>query len=95
MQGLAFAWDAKKAAANLHKHRIGFAEASTVFADPLSVTIPDRSHEDEEDRFVIIGMSRSRRLLVVVHTVRGERLRLITARPATTHEKYQYEESSQ
>lgn len=64
-----------------------------MFGDPLSVTIPDPDHSIEEERFVIVGMSRSQRLLVVVHTVRGERIRLINARIATLHEKRIYEET--
>ena len=93
MQGLAFEWDSRKEAANRRKHNVGFAEASTVFGDSLSSTIPDPDHTDEE-RFVIIGMSRERKLLVVVHTMRGARIRLISARTATRHEKRDYEETS-
>lgn len=88
-----FEWNPAKDRANRRKHRIGFAEASTVFGDPLSITIPDPDHAEEEDRFVIIGASSMRRLLVVVHTVREERTRLITARVATKHERRKYEET--
>ena len=94
MQALQFEWDPRKELANRRKHRVGFAEASTVFGDPLSITIPDPDHAAEEDRFVIVGMSSVRRLLVVVHTMRGARVRLISARPATKHEKHAYEETS-
>ena len=73
---------------------MGFAEASTVFDDPLSITIPDPEHGIGEERFVIIGTSSQRSLLIVVHTMRGERIRLISARPATKHEKRNYEETS-
>ena len=73
---------------------MGFAEASTVFDDPLSITIPDPEHGIGEERFVIIGTSNQRSLLIVVHTIRGERIRLISARPATKHEKRNYEETS-
>ena len=73
---------------------MGFAEASTVFDDPLSITIQDPEHGIGEDRFVIIGTSSHRSLLIVVHTIRGERIRLISARPATKHEKRNYEETS-
>jgi uncharacterized protein len=69
----------------------GFAEASTVFDDALSVTIPE-GHLVDEERFVIIGMSSRRNLLV--DTNRGERIRLISARPATKHERRNYEETS-
>lgn len=71
-----------------------FAEASSVFRDSLSVTIADPDHAIDEDRFVIIGRSDARRLLVVVHTIREERIRLIGARLATKHERQNYEESS-
>jgi uncharacterized DUF497 family protein len=94
MQGLAFEWDPKKEAENRRKHDLGFAEASTVFGDPLSVTIPDPDHAGSEERFVIIGTSRSRKLLVVVHPVRGTRIRLISARSATSHERRSYQETS-
>jgi uncharacterized DUF497 family protein len=94
MQVLAFEWDPKKELANRRKHHIGFADASTVFGDPLSITIPDPDYPADEERFVITGMSSERRLLVVVHTMRGERIRLISARAATRHERRTYEESS-
>ena len=92
-EGAVFEWDPKKDAANLRKHGVGFTEASTVFGDPLSVTIPDPDHGIAEQRFVTIGLSMSQRVLVVVHTIREERFRLISARIATKHEKYVYEET--
>ena len=91
---LVFEWDGSKAAGNLRKHRVGFLEAASVFADPLSITIPDPDHSGEEERFVILGMSRAQRLLVVVHTVRGERIRLITARTPTHRERLNYEQAT-
>ncbi|MDR3719545.1 MAG: BrnT family toxin [Bryobacteraceae bacterium] len=94
MQGLAFEWDPKKEAVNRRKHGVGFVEASTVFGDPLSITIPDPGHARSEERFAMIGMSGARKLLVVVHTVRGARIRLISARGATKHERRNYEETS-
>ena len=94
MPGIAFEWDERKDAANLRKHGVGFAEASTVFDDPLSITIPDPDHGGDEDRFVTVGMSGKRNLLIVVHTIRGERIRLISARPATKHERRKYEDSN-
>jgi uncharacterized DUF497 family protein len=94
MVGIAFEWDRRKDAANLRKHGLGFAEASTVFDDPLSITIPDPDYTIDEERFVIIGMSSQRSLLIVVHTIRGERIRLISARPTTKHEIRNYEETS-
>jgi uncharacterized protein len=95
MSGIEFEWDRRKAASNQSRHGVGFAEASTVFGDPLSITIPDPDHAVDEERFVIIGMSSNQRLLIVVHTVRGHRVRLISARPATKHERKDYEETLQ
>lgn len=63
-----FEWHGKKAAANKKKHGISFEEATTVFTDVLSLTIPDPLHSEEEERFVIIGQSLQQRILVVVHT---------------------------
>jgi uncharacterized DUF497 family protein len=94
MQGLAFEWDGKKETANRWKHNVGFADASTVFGDPLSITIPDPDHAAGEERFLIIGMSSVRKLLVAVHTMKGERIRIISARLATQHERPNYQETS-
>ena len=93
MQGLPFEWDQKKDRANRRKHNVGFADASTVFADPLSITIPDPDHGADEERFAILGTSAKHRLLVVIHTMRGERVRIISARSATKHERREYEEN--
>jgi uncharacterized DUF497 family protein len=65
--GIAFEWDPRKESANRRKHGVAFEEATTVFDDLLSVTIPDPDHAIDEDRFVIIGVSDQRNLLVVVH----------------------------
>ncbi len=92
MSGLLFEWDPAKERANRRKHDIGFAEASTVFGDPFSITISDST--EAEQRLIIIGMSNKRNVLIVVHTVRHERIRLISARPATKHERRSYEESA-
>jgi len=86
-----FEWDSVKAEANLQKHGVFFAEAATVFFDPLSTTIPDPLHSNEEDRFVIMGMSYQQRLLVVVHADRGDRIRIISARLASVPERNRYE----
>lgn len=91
--GISFEWDSRKAAANLRKHGVEFMEAVSVFGDTLSVTISDPDHSEDEQRFVIIGVSAERRLLVVVHTTRGESIRLISARLATRREKRSYEEN--
>ncbi len=87
-----FEWDGRKARHNLKKHKVSFEEAATVFGDPLSLTIEDPLHSESEERFVIIGESNQKRLLVVVHTERGDTIRMISARSATAHEKSDYEE---
>lgn len=86
-----FEWDPEKADANLRKHEVDFAEAATVFFDPLSLTVPDPLHSTDENRFVITGLSASRRHLVVVHVDRGDRIRIISARLATPAERKRYE----
>ncbi len=87
-----FEWDPRKARRNLRKHGIGFDEASTVFADTLSISIPDPSHSEDEERWVTMGLSNRRRLLVVVHTEEGEMIRIISARTADRLERRKYEE---
>jgi uncharacterized protein len=88
---LIFEWDLNKAEINLEKHSVSFAEASTVFKDPLSLTIDDPLHSNAEKRFVLFGMSYNNRLLVVVHTERGDHIRIISARKATKKERKHYE----
>jgi len=90
--GLLFEWDERKAKQNLSKHGISFDEASTVFGDTLSITIEDPVHSTREHRLVTLGHSAKQRLLVVVHTDRSNRVRLISARIATRHERRKYEE---
>ncbi len=87
-----FEWDAAKAESNKTKHGISFLEASTVFGDTLSLTFPDPDHSEDEDRFITIGLSHRQRLLIVSHTDREERIRLISARETTRNEKKYYEE---
>jgi uncharacterized DUF497 family protein len=87
-----FEWDPAKAAENLSKHGVSFEEASTVFFDSLSATGRDPDHSQAEGRFVIFGLSSAGRLLVVAHTERGERIRIISAREATRAERRLYEE---
>lgn len=89
-----FEWNPDKAKLNLEKHGISFQEATTVFNDPLSVTFPDPDHSIGENRYVIIGVSQFGQLLVVSHTDRGEKVRIISARKATQQEKRFYEEGS-
>ena len=91
---LNFEWDKNKAAQNLRKHGVSFEEAATVFADPLSITIHDPLHSEKEDRFVIVGQSARRVLLVVIHTDRKGNIRIISARKATHIERKKYEENS-
>jgi len=91
-----FEWDARKARANLERHKVSFEEAQTIFTDPLLVTFPDELHSEEEERLISIGMSTRERVLLVVHTEReeiGERIviRIISCRKATTSERVIYE----
>jgi len=91
---LVFEWDENKAKANLQKHGVSFEEAATVFGDPLSLTIGDPIHSTEEERFVILGYSYRNRTLVVIHTERGDTIRIISARRATRQERKTYEKST-
>ena len=88
-----FEWDSAKAAANLRKHGVSFAEAETAFYDDYARVLPDPEHStDEEDRFLLLGVSSALRVLVVVHCIReaGSVIRLISARRATRRERAQY-----
>ncbi|HBK21138.1 MAG TPA: hypothetical protein DDZ60_01065 [Planktothrix sp. UBA10369] len=87
-----FEWNPDKATGNLEKHGVSFQEAVTVFNDPLSVTFPDPNHSIGESRYIIIGISRFGQLLIVAHTDRLERVRIISARKATRQEQRFYEE---
>ena len=91
---LLFEWDPNKAKENLEIHGVSFDEAGTAFRDTLSLAIYDPLHSEEEDRFVLIGNSHKDRLLVVVHTERGDNIRLISARKASEKERKQYEENA-
>lgn len=86
-----FQWDSQKAKENLSKHSISFDEASTVFLDFLSLTIPDPLHSTTEERFATIGYSEKQRLLVVVHADKIDDIRIISARKATSYERKTYE----
>jgi uncharacterized DUF497 family protein len=86
-----FQWDPRKASDNLTKHAASFEEGSTVFGDPLAGTVPDPDHAHEERRFVTIDLSTSQKLLVVVHSDRGDDVRIISVRRATPSEKKRYE----
>lgn len=87
-----FEWDKKKAGENERKHDVTFQEGATVFGDPLAVTFADPDHSADENRYITFGLSRSNRLLVVSHTDRGDRIRVINARLMTRHERKIYEE---
>ena len=88
---LIFEWDFKKAKTNIEKHGVSFEEASTAFRDPLSLTIDDPLHSRDEERLVLIGMSYNNHPLIVVHTERGDNIRIISARKATKKERKYYE----
>ncbi|MGB9428536.1 MAG: BrnT family toxin [Gammaproteobacteria bacterium] len=92
MTELRFEWDPAKAAANIKKHGIGFDEAKSVFADERAKLIADPQHSDNEDRFVLLGLSTRLRLLVVCHCYRSKSntIRIISARKATATESRQY-----
>jgi uncharacterized DUF497 family protein len=87
-----FEWDAEKAKANQRKHNVSLHEASTIFGDPLAITFDDPDHSIGEQRYLTFGLSRLNRLLVVAHTERADRIRIISARVATRQEKRIYEE---
>ena len=87
-------WDEAKARANLQKHGVSFEDAKTVFRDSLSDTSDDPDHSDAEDRFIILGMTTTNRLLFVSFTIRDNAIRLISARQATKRERKIYEEQS-
>ncbi len=88
-----FDWDPAKARENEKKHGISFREGATAFADGLSYTIPDPDHSAGEQRFLLLGLTTNARLVVVSHTERGDRIRLISARPASSRERMDYEQN--
>jgi uncharacterized protein len=88
-----YEWDGAKASTNLRKHKVSFAEAASVFLDPLALTFFDPDHSDEEDREITIGISSRKRALFVLHCERGGRIRIISARKATRKERLQYEKN--
>lgn len=87
-----FERDRKKADANLKKHHISFHEAASIFGDPLAITFDDPDHSVDESRFITLGLSRFNRLLVVSHTDRKVKLRIISARRMTKRERKIYEQ---
>ncbi|HAM51846.1 MAG TPA: hypothetical protein DCP92_14605 [Nitrospiraceae bacterium] len=88
-----FEWDPDKAEVNLKKHGISFHEAATVFGDALAITFNDPDHSMREHRFLTFGYSIMNQLLVVVHTERHEKIRIISARRAIRHERKIYEDN--
>ena len=94
MDDVQFTWDPGKAAANLSKHGVSFEDASTVFRKPLAKVLPDPTHSEQEQRSLIIGHSAGGRLLLVVFTESGDRIRIISARDASARERREYEEHS-
>jgi uncharacterized DUF497 family protein len=90
--GVTFQWDARKALANLKKHGVTFEDASSVFFDPLAITYPDPDHSLDELREVTLGYTIKGDMVFVSHCERGDRIRIIGARPATRAERRQYEE---
>ena len=92
MSDLRFEWDAAKDYANQRKHRVSFEEAQTVFGDEQALLIHDPDHSEEEDRFVLLGLSSSLRTIVVCHCCREEDnvIRIISARKANRRERLIY-----
>ena len=90
---LEFEWDREKAEANRATHGIDFEEALTIFRDPLAQIFDDEEHSEDEPREIIIGHSVKQRLILVCFTVRGTRIRIISARKATPLERKDYEEN--
>ncbi len=91
-----FEWDQTKASSNRRKHGVSFEQASTVFDDPLMLSIPDGEHSQTEQRWITVGQANNGKLLVVIHTHQeiynqAANIRIISARPATRHEQRQYE----
>ncbi len=86
-----FEWNPDKADRNQPKHGVSFHEAATVFDDPLAITYFDPDHPAGEDRFITFGLSESGRVLVVSHTDREGRTRIISARPASRKERTSYD----
>lgn len=95
IMAISFEWDSEKAEINLKKHDVSFEEAKTVFYDPNALLIADPEHSEDEDRFIILGISNNSKVLIVCHCYRenDEVIRIISARKATTNEKKQYGEN--
>lgn len=94
LEGAFFEWDVEKAELNVRKHGVTFEEAASVFGDEHGQIFSDPDHSGDESRFLLVGISSSRRLLIVVSVERGERVRLISARRVTKKERKVYEEEN-
>jgi len=88
---LNFEWDEEKAKTNLKKHEVSFEEATTVFLDPFSITMPDPDHSEDEERYLDLGISYKGRVLVVIYTERSSNIRIISCRKAAFSERKLYE----
>ena len=87
-----FEWDENKAKQNLSKHGVSFEEAETIFYDPLYIDFYDPDHSENEERYLIVGQSNQRRILILSYTERGNKIRLISAREVTPQERKAYEQ---
>ena len=93
MGNINFEWDENKNIINIQKHKISFEEAKTVFYDENGIIISDEEHSENEDRFILLGMSQKANILVVCHCIRyGDTIRIISSRKATKQETNQYYE---
>jgi hypothetical protein len=88
---VAITWDPAKLKANVEKHGVRFADAVVALEDPVAVHITDWESDPAEERFVVLGLDATARVLVVVYTWRGDDIRLISARCANPHERKEYE----
>ena len=87
-----FEWNEEKSNTNLRKHGVSFDEATTIFGDPLAVTFSDPTHSEGEERYLTFGRSSTEKFIVVAHTDRDDRIRLISAREMTRKERSDYEQ---
>jgi uncharacterized DUF497 family protein len=91
---LRFEWDTKKAARNMERHQVSFEEAATAFDDPMFIMFVDEEHSLDEERYITIGLSNRGRLLMLAHTEREGRVRIVGAREATKKEEQFYAEAN-
>ncbi len=94
MSTLQFEWDPLKAAKNLKKHNVSFDEAATALNDPMLITFIDEEHSVDEERYITLGFSNQGRLLMVAHTDRNGKVRIVSARQATKKEEQFYVEAT-